>query len=120
MTQDQTDFFRTLLLRDLAETRRLSEEQAESVATVELDQARVGRLSRMDALQQQAVATSLRKRLPVRLRRLEAALDRLETGRFGQCCQCDAPIPAGRLKVDAAAPFCADCQEEIVERQFRA
>lgn len=50
-----------------------------AAATVELDQTRVGRLSRMDAMQQQAMAQNSRERLLGRQRRVEAALTRIDT-----------------------------------------
>jgi DnaK suppressor protein len=85
-------------------------------ASVELDQTRVGRLSRMDAMQQQAMASGMRERLFTNKKRLEAALERFESGQFGVCCQCATPIAIERMQVDLGAPFCAECQEEIDDR----
>lgn len=80
-----------------------------AAAPVELDQTTQGRLSRMDALQQQAMAASLAERLRTEIRKTEAALDRVAAGTYGECCRCGEPIPAARLAADPAAPFCADC-----------
>lgn len=88
---------------------------ANDAGTVVLDQSRVGRLSRMDALQQQAMVLGLDEALQREKRRLEAALVRLDKGKFGICCHCGDPIPKERLKADLGAPFCTDCQEEIEE-----
>ena len=49
---------------DVADTRNAS------AATVMLDQSSVGRLSRMDALQQQAMAQNNRQRAELELRRI--------------------------------------------------
>lgn len=84
----------------------------ESAGTVELDQSSVGRLSRMDALQQQAMAQASIQRLTVRKRRIVAALDRVACGTYGCCCECGGAVEADRLACDATTLFCADCQAE--------
>lgn len=50
-------------------------------------------------------------RLALRKRRLLAALDRLEAGTFGRCCECSADIEPIRQEADATTLFCRDCQE---------
>jgi DnaK suppressor protein len=90
-------------------------QQRASVVT--LDQTSVGRLSRMDAMQDQAMASGMRERILVRRSRTKAALDRLGAGTYGKCCECDLALSLERLNADPAAPFCADCQGEIDERR---
>lgn len=109
-------------LRRQLDAERLSIEDElkglqQALATVHLDQTSVGRLSRMDALQQQSMALGLRERLLFRQRRVCAALVRLETQNYGRCCECDVPLGLQRLLADPAAPFCPDCQAEIDERR---
>lgn len=83
-----------------------------SAGTVELDQTAVGRLSRMDALQQQAMARASVQRLEVQRRRIAAALDRIDAGTYGLCCACGGEVEAERLRLDALVLFCVDCQAE--------
>lgn len=83
-----------------------------SAATVELDQSSIGRVSRMNAMQQQALAKGVTERLSLRRRKLEAALARLDAGTYGSCCACQEEIGQERLAVDPAAVFCADCADE--------
>lgn len=78
-------------------------------ATVELDQTRTGRLSRMDALQLQAMANAGRERAALELRRIDAALARLEAGTYGACVDCEEPIQAARLEAQPAATLCLHC-----------
>ncbi|OIO56850.1 MAG: molecular chaperone DnaK [Alphaproteobacteria bacterium CG_4_10_14_0_2_um_filter_63_37] len=85
----------------------------ESGRTVALDQTLMGRLSRMDALQQQAMAQAGLARSRVRLRAIEAALQRLEDRVYGICCECGEPVEPQRLGADPATPFCQEC---LVER----
>lgn len=102
----------TLLKNRLAGLREELTRTAAAAATVELDQTTQGRLSRMDAMQQQAMAAGLAERLRTEIRKTEAALDRVADGSYGECCRCAAEIPPARLAADPAAPFCADCVKE--------
>lgn len=81
----------------------------EGAETVELDQSRVGRLSRMDAIQQQAVAKEAQRRRQVELTRIESALKRLDEGEYGYCLSCDEEISEKRLEIDPASPLCVGC-----------
>ena len=76
---------------------------------VELDQTSVGRLSRMDALQQQAMAAAQSRRRAARLGALQAALRRIEAGEFGWCEECGEPIAEARLEIDPVATRCVGC-----------
>lgn len=80
-------------------------------AAVELDQTRVGRLSRMDAMQQQAQAHAGARRAAEQLLRVRAALRRLDDGNYGTCADCDEPIGIQRLVADPCALFCLECQK---------
>lgn len=80
-----------------------------SAGTVELDQQSTGRLSRMDALQQQAMAIELRQRAALRQRKLVAALARMDAGTYGVCCECGDILEPERLNADAATVFCMPC-----------
>lgn len=80
-----------------------------SAATVELDQAKVGRLSRMDALQGQAMAQASVARREQTLRRIDAALRRIDDGEYGYCADCGDAIAAPRLDADPTATLCIGC-----------
>ncbi|HSG90295.1 MAG TPA: TraR/DksA C4-type zinc finger protein [Pseudomonadales bacterium] len=100
---------RERLLERLARLRAMDAGSGTDGDVVDLDQQRVGRLSRMDALQAQAMAGETRRRRAAEVRRLEAALAREARGEYGRCLECDAPIPSGRLEVDPAASHCVAC-----------
>jgi len=91
------------------EIRALCEDTAADRAPVELDQTRQGRLSRMDALQGQAMAMAAQERRRAELARIEAALGRVGAGRFGDCLRCGEPIGEKRLALDPAATLCIEC-----------
>lgn len=99
-----------LALRD--ELDALESTSRDAAKTVVLDQTRVGRLSRMDALQAQAISQeSMRRREELR-QRIEPALQRLATGEFGHCIDCDEEIPAPRLAYDPTCVLCIACAQE--------
>lgn len=77
--------------------------------TVELDQQSVGRLSRMDAMQQQEMAQAQERTRQRDLQRIELAFRRLKDGEYGYCVDCDNEIPEGRLKIDPMAERCVNC-----------
>ncbi|HWL62276.1 MAG TPA: TraR/DksA C4-type zinc finger protein [Steroidobacteraceae bacterium] len=80
---------------------------------VELDQSRVGRLSRIDAIAQSEMAKASHSALQTELRRVEAAIARIENGSYGSCCRCGQTIDRERIQADPAGPFCLSCFEEI-------
>jgi len=91
------------------ELMALSEVSAESRDTVALDQQSVGRLSRMDAMQAQAMAKANERQRRIELSRIEAALRRIEDDEYGYCQKCGEEIAPERLRVDPAASFCVEC-----------
>lgn len=84
-----------------------------SAAIVELDQSKVGRLSRMDALQAQAMAQASGLRREQILRSINAALKRVDDGNYGVCEDCDVAINPKRLEIDPVARLCIDCAGKL-------
>lgn len=95
-----------------AELLGLIHSSEESRGVVELDQTRQGRLSRMDALQGQAMAQETERRRQAELKRIEAALARLDSGDYGYCRSCDEEIAAKRLELDPSVSLCVHCAED--------
>lgn len=107
----KVDEIRRRLLDERAAVLASSQSSRESRDPVTLDQQSVGRLSRMDALQGQAMALETERRRQTRLARIEAALERLEAGDFGYCIACGEPIAKKRLEFDPSVPTCLECAE---------
>jgi DnaK suppressor protein len=76
---------------------------------VELDRTGAGRLSRMDELQNQAMAVAVERRREAELARIASALERLEQGEYGYCVTCGEAIAPKRLELDPATPVCINC-----------
>jgi DnaK suppressor protein len=97
------------LLARRKELEHVIEARAETQTDAELDQQRIGRLSRMDAIQQQAMEEETGRRRDQEIDRIKAALQRIEGDDFGYCGACEKPIALKRLENDPATPLCIDC-----------
>jgi DnaK suppressor protein len=104
-----TSDWRATLLTARARLEEVEESGAAATAVVELDQTKVGRLSRMDAMQAQAMAQASARRREQTLRRIEAALQRLDNDEFGYCLECGESINIKRLEFDPTVELCIDC-----------
>lgn len=91
------------------ELRGLQAISSDARDAVPLDQQSVGRLSRMDAMQQQAMAQANERQRAAELHRIDRALTRLNDGDYGFCEGCDEPIPTRRLDVDLSVATCVHC-----------
>jgi len=98
---------RLLQLRSELQAEAISAEGSADI--VELDQSKLGRLSRMDAMQAQAMAKASEQRRQATLQRIAAALRRIDDGEYGVCRGCAEPINQKRLGVDPTVLFCVDC-----------
>ena len=70
-----------------------------AAGVVELDQTSVGRLSRMDALQGQAMSKETGRRRQLEMQKIAVAY----------CLSCDEPVARERLALDPGATLCIDC-----------
>ena len=103
------DALRAALVERLAALHAASETTADNRRPVELDQTSVGRLSRMDAMQVQAMAMATERRRHEEVRRVEAAIKRIDEGEYGTCISCGEEIAAKRLAVDPTIATCIAC-----------
>ncbi len=100
---------RTRLHQEAHDLEEAGARSADERAPVQLDQQSVGRLSRMDAMQVQAMAKAEQARRERRLHQVRAALARIDDGSFGDCLRCGEPIEDRRLAADPAATLCIGC-----------
>lgn len=103
------------LTQKLAAARGELEQQAHwlkpSTQLVALDQQSVGRVSRIDALARQAMDSARSAQGNERLRAVMIAQARLQSGDYGHCAHCDAPIGYARLAAKPETPLCVACQQ---------
>ncbi|MFK5915737.1 MAG: TraR/DksA family transcriptional regulator [Woeseiaceae bacterium] len=78
---------------------------------VQLDQSKVGRLSRMDAMQIQQMALEASRRRQEQLQKIETTLKRMESDDYGYCFHCDEEIDVRRLLIDPTNTHCIQCAD---------
>lgn len=98
------------------ELEQLTKDAADSVAAVTLDQTKVGRLSRMDALQGQALAKETDRRRAQTIARARMAITRLDAGEYGDCEDCGEWINPKRLEMDPVTKHCIECATKAEAR----
>jgi len=101
--------YKELLLTRQEELQKLITDTKGNSATVTLDQTSVGRLSRMDAMQGQAMAEEVKRRRDMEMSRIEAALERINEDDYGYCLTCGEDIDIKRLELDPSISLCSKC-----------
>ena len=107
---------RKALLRLREELLSTLDTAQNSARPVDLEQP-IGRLSRMDAIQQQQLAQATLRNQERRLKLVEAALTAMDDGDYGECRRCDMPIELGRLEARPETTLCIECAEELEQRR---
>ncbi|MCH2184645.1 TraR/DksA family transcriptional regulator [Myxococcota bacterium] len=90
---------------------QLIQRTGDDTKPVDLDEP-IGRISRMDAMQQQKMQAATRLAAELRHRRVKAALARFENSEYGDCQGCGEEIGIRRLEAQPEAPFCLACQSK--------
>lgn len=106
LNPDEAERLLTSRLEELKREDALGEQAA---APVTLEQDSVGRLSRIDAMQLQAMALAAQRRRESERNQIHAALRRLREGEYGYCLSCGEEIAEARLRHNPAAARCLAC-----------
>ena len=111
LSENELQHFKSLLLKLKSELLEAGKTGRQAEEVVELDQARVGRLSRMDAMQAQAMSQETGRRRRMHILAINTAVARIETGDYGYCYDCGETINPKRLEADPATRLCISCAE---------
>lgn len=111
MNRRDLEQFRVKLTAMQDEIRAINDSAAHDLKPVELDQTSIGRVSRVDAMQLQQMSQAAARRRQQLLVKIEGALRRIESGRFGLCFLCGMEIDLRRLHADPTMTRCRDCVE---------
>ncbi len=109
MTDDEQSNYAKRIHIIIAELEAVDIATSDSRAAVVLDQTSVGRLSRMDAMQQQAMANATSQRRKSEIMQAKAALARIKDGEFGYCVECGEDIAPKRLNYNPYLATCITC-----------
>jgi DnaK suppressor protein len=108
-------YFKEKLLSLRTQLLQVESSGNEAAQIVELDQSKVGRISRMDALQGQAMAKESQQRRTLQLQRITGALQRIDKEIYGLCAQCEEEIDPKRLQLDPTVVLCIRCAKKREE-----
>ena len=111
MNPSEKTHLKSVIQQKIAELRLVVESDSKSNDQIELDQTRVGRLARMDAVQHHAIAQAQGERAIKQLKLLELLLSKVDDEDFGECHHCGEDIPVGRLLIRPESLRCVDCAE---------
>jgi DnaK suppressor protein len=102
--------FLAQVMREIEKTEQKIAEYREWTKPVSPDDA-IGRLSRMDAINNKSVAESALRQAEEKLRRLHFVTTRIDSPDFGRCVKCQQPIPPGRLLIKPESIHCVRCAQ---------
>ena len=105
--------FKSLLLKLKDELIKAGETGRQAEEVVELDQTRVGRLSRMDAMQAQAMSIETGRRRRQHIVEIDRALARVAAGDYGDCFECGEVINPKRLQAEPSVTLCISCASAL-------
>ncbi len=117
ISDSQVQKLESLLLQSEADLQEQLKISKAATDVVTLDQTTVGRISRMDAMQQQSMAVSTRGKTSAKLNRVKAALRGIANDEYGYCRHCDESIAFKRLLAQPEASYCLSCQEQTDRQQ---
>lgn len=108
MTAAERSGIKAKIVSDIAAVAQEIESLREKTAPIEPD-CSLGRLTRLEAMQEKEVCEHMLQEATIRLHKLEYALRKVEEPSYGLCVECEEPIPLGRLMVMPEASKCVEC-----------
>ena len=108
MDKKQTEAIKKMIQKEMAKTERSIADYKEMTQPIEPDDA-IGRVSRMDAINNKSVAEAALRSAEHKLNDLIGVLRRVDGKDFGICVNCKNPIPIQRILLVPQAKVCMDC-----------
>lgn len=113
LSKNDLQKLKSQLMKQKMELLQADETGQQAEETVELDQSRMGRLSRLDAMQSQAMSKETGRRRRLHVIEIDAALKRMDDGEYGLCSACGELINPGRLAANPAIRLCIACARAL-------
>ena len=108
MTPEEKDQVAKKISADLEKLAGEIEELKELTKPIPPSDA-IGRVSRMDAINNKSVNEAALRQSEARVSKLNNALKRLDEKDFGKCARCSNDIPVGRLLLRPESRMCVNC-----------
>ena len=97
-----------LVKQEIEKTKKLIKTYKELNKPVAPDVA-IGRISRMDAINNKSITEASLKQAEDKLKNLEQVLTKVGTRDFAICLKCHKPIPIGRIMIRPESQLCVNC-----------
>ena len=95
---------------EIEKTQRLIDEYKELTKPIAPENS-IGRISRMDAINNRAVTESALRQAIDKLSKLRLVSTKFGSADFGICLKCKKPIPLGRILVKPESIYCVNCAQ---------
>ena len=105
-----SDEIKQKLLEQISLTEKSIEEYRELTKPIAPDCA-IGRVSRMDAINNKSVLEASLRQAESKLRNLKRVFSQIGSEEFGICLKCKQPIPLGRILIRPESLFCVNCAQ---------
>ena len=111
MDKDKREFFKLIIIDHIKEVEEEISNIKQLCTPISPDNA-IGRLSRMEAINEKSINEASLRKLELRILNLNEALLRAKSEDFGICFRCEEEIPQKRLKILPESKVCVRCLEE--------
>ena len=108
MTEQEKKDIKAKVLVEIEKTNNTIADYKEITKPISPENA-IGRISRMDAINNKSVAEAALRQAEGKLKSLHAVLDSINDSDFGLCLKCKKPIPIGRILLMPQSRFCVNC-----------
>lgn len=102
------DDIKQTILDEISKTEKSIEEYKDMVKPIAPDVA-IGRISRMDAINNKSVMEASLRQAEEKLKNLNRVLSNIGSKEFGICMKCKQPIPIGRILIRPESLYCVNC-----------
>lgn len=96
------------ILNEISKTKKAIEDYKELTKPISPSGA-IGRVSRMDAINNKSVNEASLRQAEIKLGNLNRVLSKINDDDFGVCLKCKQPIPIGRIMIRPESLFCVNC-----------
>ncbi len=108
MTKHDLKAVKEKVLEEIDKTSRSIEDYREMTSPISPENA-IGRVSRMDAINNKSVAEAALLHAEEKLKNLNIVLSSIDEPGFGICIKCQKPIPIGRILLMPQSRYCVNC-----------
>ncbi len=108
MTEKEIQHIEIIIKQEIEKTEHAILNYKELTKPIAPENA-IGRVSRMDAINNKSVNVSALNKAEIKLKNLQVALSNINDLDFGVCHKCKNNIPIGRILLMPQSRFCVNC-----------